>query len=107
MAEEERTETLELNFLLLTYDSCRHDVLLSAETPVLDSYARAVPAQAPGNFTFSSHQAFFVGFLPNATEDIPYYNRFRKQLLGLVDVGEPQVAKDSLPADTSAKKVVA
>lgn len=28
----------DLNFLLLTYDSCRYDVLREARTPVLDSY---------------------------------------------------------------------
>lgn len=84
-----------LNFLLLTYDSCRYDVLGDADTPVLDAYGGIHPAQAPANFTFASHQAFFVGILPNADEDLPYLNRFRKQLLGLVEVGEPQVAKEA------------
>jgi len=84
------------NYLLLTYDSCRYDVLVAAQTPVLDSYARIYAAQAPGNFTFASHQAFFVGILPNALEDIPFLNRFNKQLWGLQEVGERQVAKESL-----------
>jgi len=82
-----------MKLLLLTYDSCRYDVLVAAETPVLNSYSRILPAQAPGNFTFASHQAFFVGMLPNVIEDLPYYNRFRKQLIGLVGIGEPQVSK--------------
>ena len=81
--------------LLLTYDSCRYDVLATARTPVLDSYARIYPAQAPGNFTFASHQAFFVGILPNVNEDTPYLNRFNKQLLGLQGVGEGQVTKEA------------
>jgi len=79
--------------LLVTYDSCRYDVLVEASTPVLDSYTTVVPAQTPGNFTFAAHQAFFVGLLPNALEDVPYLNRFRKQLLGLREVGEQGVAK--------------
>ena len=57
-----------INFLLLTYDSCRYDVLVSARTPVLDSYSAIHRAEAPANFTFASHQAFFVGFLPNVKE---------------------------------------
>jgi len=72
------------------------DVLASANTPVLDSYCGIHRAEAPANFTFASHQAFFVGILPNIKEYIPYYNRFRKQLLGLVGVGEGQVSKSSL-----------
>src|SRR5688572_29247642 len=89
-----------VSFLLITYDSCRHDVLAEAQTPVLDSYATPVPAQAPANFTYASHQAFFAGILPNADDDLPYVNRFRKQLLGLREVGEGQVAKDSHVAVT-------
>ncbi len=96
-----------MNFLLLTYDSCRYDVLVDARTPVLDSYSEIVPAQAPGNFTFGSHQAFFVGILPNANADLPYYNRFRKQLLGLLEVGEGQVAKNALQGVTSTWNLVA
>lgn len=87
---------LRMNFLLLTYDSCRHDVLVAADTPVLDSYSPIVRAEAPANFTFASHQAFFVGLLPCAVDNVPYYNRFCKQLVGLTEVGERLVAKDSL-----------
>ena len=85
-----------MNFLLLTYDSCRYDVLVEANTPVLDSYSPIFRAQAPGNFTFASHQAFFVGILPNAIDNVPYYNRFRKQLIGLLGIGEQQVSKSAL-----------
>ena len=84
------------NFLLLTYDSCRYDVLVTAKTPVLDSYSAIHRAESPANFTYASHQAFFVGLLPNIREDIPYYNRFRKQLMGLLGVGEGQVNKFAL-----------
>lgn len=90
-----------MNFLLLTYDSCRYDVMAAANTPVLDSYSSIHKAQTPANYTFASHQSFFVGILPNSTENIHYYNRFCKQLVGIADVGEPQVVKDSLKKLTS------
>jgi len=96
-----------MNFLLLTYDSCRYDVLLEAHTPVLDSYAEVRPAQTPANFTYPAHQAFFAGILPNTLNDEPYYNRFSKQLLGLREVGEGQVVKDSLLQVASDRNLVA
>src|SRR5205814_233966 len=49
------------NFLLVTFDSCRYDVLRDARTPVLDQFATIVRAQTPANFTYAAHQAFFVG----------------------------------------------
>jgi hypothetical protein len=93
--------------LLLTYDSCRYDVLCDARTPVLDSLGEVLPAQAPGNFTYSSHQAMFSGILPNADVPRPYYNRFHGQLLGLAGVGELQVAKTSAIGVASSWNVVA
>lgn len=92
----ERQTLKELNVLLLTYDSCRYDALKAAKTPVLDSFCEIRAAQTPGNFTYAAHQAFFAGILPNVTEDIPYYNRFNKQLLGIGNVGETNVVKDAL-----------
>jgi hypothetical protein len=76
------------NFLLLTLDSCRYDVLRDAHTPVLDSYVEMVPAQTPASYTYAAHQSFFAGILPNATESVPYYNRFTRQLLALMHTGE-------------------
>jgi hypothetical protein len=95
-----------VNFVLLTYDSCRYDVMVAARTPVLDSYAAIVRAEAPATFTYASHQAFFVGMLPNAIDDTPYYNRFRRQLIGLRGVGEGQVVKDALQLVQSDWSVV-
>jgi hypothetical protein len=97
---------LDDNYLLLTYDSCRYDVLVEARTPVLDSWADILPAEAPANFTYASHQAFFVGILPNATAPVPYYNRFCKQLIGLAEVGETHVAKDSRRTVSSSWNIV-
>lgn len=84
------------NLLLVTYDSCRFDVLREAQTPVLDSFVEVVPAQTPANFTYAAHLAFFAGILPHVLEDVPYYNRYRKQLLGVLKVGETPVARDAL-----------
>lgn len=102
-----RMEPRDLNFLLLTYDSCRYDVLRDARTPVLDSFAEIRPAQSPANFTYAAHMAFFVGILPNASESVPYYNRFTKQLLGLTGVGEGQVTKNSLVKVASESNLIA
>jgi Sulfatase len=82
--------------LLVTYDSCRYDVLQTARTPVLDRYGPPARAQTPGNFTYPAHQAFFVGHLPHVLRDRPYYNRFSKQLLGLERVGEKHVSRDAM-----------
>ena len=58
------------DILLLVFDALRYDVavelLAAGRTPNL---AALLPQgweerHAPGNFTFSSHQAFFTGFLP-------------------------------------------
>jgi len=84
------------NVLLLTYDSCRLDVMQAAQTPVLDSFAVVRSAQSPANFTYAAHLAFFAGILPNCNDEIAYYNRFSKQLMGLTDMGETNVVKDSL-----------
>src|SRR5437588_2746370 len=71
------------SFLLLTYDSCRYDVLSRADTPNLDSRGQIYRAQTPGNFTYPAHQAFFSGHLPLVEEPVPYLNRFHGQLFTL------------------------
>ena len=86
---------LTMNLLLLTYDSCRYDVLRDAHTPVIDRYSPICLAKSPATFTYASHHAFFVGILPNTVEDIPYFNRFNRQLFGLFKMGEPQVSANS------------
>lgn len=80
--------------------------MVSAKTPVLNSYSVIYRAEAPANFTYASHHAFFVGILPNSTQYIPYYNRFRKQLLGLTGVGEIQVHKSALKKIESTWNVI-
>ena len=100
--------SLRPSFLLLTFDSCRYDVLCDAKTPVLDRYASEVlPAQTPANFTYAAHHAFFAGMLPHVAEARPYYNRFVKQLIGLAKVGEGElVAERGLKVVRSSGNVV-
>lgn len=56
------------NILFVCIDSLRYDVAHRAEkegaTPVLNRHGRWRKCQAPGNFTYPSHQAMFAGFLP-------------------------------------------
>jgi membrane-anchored protein YejM (alkaline phosphatase superfamily) len=86
-------QATDANFVLITLDSCRYDAYCDAHTPVLDSFGPWLPAQSPASFTYPAHHAFFVGILPNVSEPIPYYNRFTRQLIGLIEVGESPIKK--------------
>lgn len=50
--------------LFVTLDSCRYDTFCGAEAPNLKAVGKLHRAQAPGNFTYSSHMAIFMGFTP-------------------------------------------
>ncbi len=54
--------------LFVCIDSLRYDVAKAEQdrgtTPVLNRYGVWRKCQAPGNFTYPSHQAMFAGFLP-------------------------------------------
>ncbi len=76
------------NFILITLDSCRYDAFCDANTPNLDAFGPWLPAQSPASYTYAAHQSFFVGIIPCVSEPVPYYNRFTRQLIGLVTVGE-------------------
>jgi hypothetical protein len=52
------------SFLFVTLDSCRYDTFASASTPTFDRIGPAHRAMAPGNYTYASHAAMFVGFTP-------------------------------------------
>lgn len=56
------------HILFVCIDSLRYDVSFeleqAGETPVLNRYGKWRKCQAPGNFTYPSHQAMFAGFLP-------------------------------------------
>jgi len=52
------------SILFITLDSCRYDTFLSADAPNLKAVGELHRAMAPGNFTYGSHAAMFVGFTP-------------------------------------------
>lgn len=56
------------HFLFVCIDSLRFDVAKAEQdrgtTPVLNRFGAWRKCQAPGNFTYPSHQAMFAGFLP-------------------------------------------
>lgn len=60
--------------LLVTLDSCRYDTFESADAPALKSVGRLWRAMAPGNFTYASHRAIFMGFTPGVTAPEPFAN---------------------------------
>lgn len=50
--------------LFITLDSCRYDSFAAADAPHLKAVGPLHRAMAPGNFTYSSHMAMFMGFTP-------------------------------------------
>ena len=68
------------NFLIITLDSCRWDTYLSAHTPTLDSILKFKKAYAQGTYTLPSHISMYSGIFPNVNEEIPLYNRFKRDL---------------------------
>ena len=50
--------------LFITLDSCRYDTLISADIPYIRAVGPVWRTMAPGNFTYSSHAAMFMGFTP-------------------------------------------
>lgn len=50
--------------LFITLDSCRYDSFIAAHLPVMNAIGEVHRTMAPGNFTYSSHMAMFMGFTP-------------------------------------------
>lgn len=73
--------------LFITLDSCRYDTFATSEARNLKAVGRLHRAMAPGNFTYSSHAAMFVGFTPGVAETSaafinPKYAKIFKMLPG-------------------------
>ncbi|MBI3911188.1 MAG: sulfatase-like hydrolase/transferase [Armatimonadetes bacterium] len=68
------------NFLLVTYDSCRHDSYQAARTPILDAHTEARRAWSQATYTYASHASIFQGMLPHSFTEEAYYNRYVRQL---------------------------
>ena len=50
--------------LFITLDSCRYDTFAAADAPNLKATGPLHRTMAPGNFTYASHMAMFMGFTP-------------------------------------------
>lgn len=77
----------DLNYVLITLDSCRYDSLIKANTPNLDKLGKIYSAWTPATYTLPAHISFFTGILPMVHEDLPYLNRFNKQLFKMHKAG--------------------
>jgi len=78
------------SFLFITIDSCRYDTFAKANAPHLKSVGALYKAMAPGNFTYSSHAAMFMGFTPGiATIAKRYVNPKYGKIFKMVNVGFP------------------
>lgn len=61
--------------LFVTLDSCRYDTFMGAVAPNLKGVGPVHRAMAPGNFTYSSHAAMFMGFTPGVAQaHAPFVN---------------------------------
>lgn len=69
------------DILFVCLDTLRYDVAKREEelghTPNLSGYGSWRKCHAPGNYTFPSHMAMFIGNLPSPAEPTPLYERER------------------------------
>lgn len=67
------------DILFVCLDTLRYDVAQKEQeqgnTPVLNHYGKWLKCHAPGNYTFPSHMAMFIGNLPTLAEPIPLFER--------------------------------
>lgn len=56
------------SILFVTLDSCRLDTFEAARAPNIKALGPLHRAMAPGNFTYASHAAMFMGFTPGVAE---------------------------------------
>ncbi|WP_129598620.1 STM4013/SEN3800 family hydrolase [Anaerophilus nitritogenes] len=67
------------DILFICLDTLRYDVAYDQQekenTPVLNKYGKWIKCHAPGNYTFPSHTAMFIGALPTRAEPIPLFER--------------------------------
>lgn len=69
------------DIVFICLDTLRYDVAKQEEekgyTPNISQYGPWLKCHAPGNYTFPSHMAMFIGNLPSLAEPIPLYERER------------------------------
>lgn len=78
------------SILFITLDSCRYDTFLAADAPNLKAVGELHRAMAPGNFTYGSHAAMFVGFTPGiAGRAEPFINPKFGKIFKIAGAGFP------------------
>ena len=69
------------DIVFLCLDTLRYDVAMQEQenggTPNLNRCGGWQKRHAPGNYTFPSHMAMFIGNLPSPAEPVPLYERER------------------------------
>lgn len=61
--------------LFVTLDSCRYDLFMESEARNIKALGPVHRTMAPGNFTYSSHSAMFLGFTPGDPQiKEPWFN---------------------------------
>jgi arylsulfatase A-like enzyme len=102
-------EHQDLNYLLVTFDSCRYDSFLKASTSFLNKYGNTFSAWTPATYTYPAHMSFFTGILPMVHEPVPYVNRFVKQLFKMQKAGANlggELGSKSLAIQASKKDMI-
>jgi membrane-anchored protein YejM (alkaline phosphatase superfamily) len=78
------------SILFITLDSCRFDTFEAANAPNLKAVGKLHRTMAPGNFTYSSHAAMFVGFTPGIAERAePFVNPKLTKIFKIAGAGFP------------------
>lgn len=76
------------SILFVTLDSCRYDTFAKAHAPHMRAIGDLHRAMAPGNFTFSSHAAIFMGFTPGVPgAGVPYLDPKFAKIFKLTGAG--------------------
>ena len=100
------------NILFVCLDCLRYDVAFEEQekgnTPVLNQYGKWRKCQAPGNFTYPSHQAMFAGFMPIDEEILDMKKRLNQIYAHptgkKLDVIEKAMERDNFMTPQEAKK---
>ena len=74
--------------LFITLDSCRYDSFAAAKAKNLKAVGPLYRAMAPGNFTYASHAAMFMGFTPGIADvAAPYVNPKFAKIFRMTGIG--------------------
>jgi len=75
------------SILLITLDSCRYDTFARVKPTHLCRVGKLERAMAPSYFTYGSHAAMFMGFLPSIRGEIAYKNSKYAKLFRMANAG--------------------